>query len=541
MPRIIFKCPYLKSGNTAHKENMVEYIAIRNGVERLTVRNKEYPVTQKQEEFVKQILKEFPSTKNLFEYEDYIQNKTLENATEFINIALEQNLDTISKKENYVDYIANRPRVEKLSSHGLFTSGNEKIVLSKVAEEVANHDGNVWLPIISLRREDAVNTGFDNAERWKDFLSAYAPTIAENLKIPLDKFRWYASFHNESHHPHIHMICYSENPKQGYLSQKGIEKIKSGLVSNIFQQEMKEIYAQQTIRRDELKVESKKALQNLVDEISKGNVQNPQLEMMLTELAEKLKHTKGKRVYGYLSTNIKTIVDNITDELTKEKSVAENYKLWQETRNEVFQSYTDKISLMLPLSQQKEFKSIKNLIISEADKLSICEISLSELEEDEISEEQQSHKSTKDYVKAKNILKKEIKTQGEMQTAINHFTSSAEQGNQYAQYILGKMHLMGQGLDKNKETATKWFTLSAEEGNEYAKFFLDTMNKWKEPSLSFAVSRLFHHMSRMFENALPPPKGSVGLQIDSKRMRKLREKKMAQGHKRDDKEPRLDL
>lgn len=196
MPRIIFKCPYLKSGDTTHKGNLVSYIATRDGVQKMVIQNKQLPATKKQEQLITQILTEFPNTRNLFEYEDYEQNKTIVNASEFITIALEYNLDTIAKKENYVDYTANRPRVEKVSSHGLFNGGGDEIILSKVAKEVSEHDGNVWLPIISLRREDAIRTEFDNAQRWKDYLSSYAPTIAESLKIPLDEFRWYAAFHN---------------------------------------------------------------------------------------------------------------------------------------------------------------------------------------------------------------------------------------------------------------------------------------------------------------------------------------------------------
>ena len=924
MPRVILRCPYLKSGDTTHKENFVKYIATRDGVQKISVRNKNCPSTRKQEQLITQILKEFPDTKNLFEYEDYLQNKTMENASEFITIALEHNLDVVAKKENYVDYIANRPRVEKLSSHGLFNGGSDEIMLSKVAKEVAEHGGNVWTPIISLRREDAISTGFDNAQRWKDYLSSYAPTIAESLKIPLKELRWYASFHNESHHPHIHMICYSQNPKHGYLDKKGIAKMKSGLVSGIFKSEMTEIYSEQTKRRDVLKAESKKAVEQLIREISLGNLQNTQAERLLLELAERLKHTNGKRVYGYLPPNIKQLVDAITDTLAHESAIANAYNLWMATRNEVIASYRDTVEPMLPLSQQKEFKSIKNHIIAEADKLCKGELSLSELDETEqsgptvfgemdqmdqmeppelnaeenlpedfavpaevvtddepntesnapyvkwtdnykqariflfgtedtepdfvkalellqaesqngnmlavfdlgrmvadglgvdmdtekaqeyyaqalegfetleyqkpwkyleyrigkmyaqglgteqddelaaewfeksanqkykfaeysfsglyhrgqgveqsninafalylrsakqgfpyadfevakmfrdgvgtekdeqqsrvhfekaymgfVDLERQSHDdkiqyrlglmlqngigTEKDIPKAKEYFEKSAKLgntfacyalakiilsedeptanevnqaleylhiasennnpfaqyalaklyyqgkhisqdmgkaislfthsaeqdnewaaytlgkiylteeshkdipkavtwfakaaeadnqfaqyqlgklyltgehiQKDVEKAVGYLTAAAEQRNQFAEYILGKLYLMGNGVAKDKEAAVKWFTLSANQGNVYAQFFLDNMDKWKEPSVSFAVTRLMHHMSRIFENNQPPQKSTVGLQIDSKRMKKLREKKMAQGHKRDDHEQRME-
>lgn len=371
MPRIIFKCPYLKGGNnTAHLSNLVKYIATRSGVQKFSAENKNLPSTKKQEHLIADIIKKFPNTRNLFEYEDYIASKTIENASDFISIALEHNLDIVAKKENYVDYIANRPRVEKLSSHGLFTSGDDGIILSKVDDEVSNHQGNVWTPIISLRREDAASMGFDHVENWKDFLSLYAPTIAENLKIPIEDFRWYAAFHNESHHPHIHMICYSTNIRRGYLTKEGIKNIKSGLVSYIFKNEMKGIYEQQSQRRDSLKVESKKSLLQLIADMKTGTIQNSKMKELILLLAEKLKHTTGKRVYGYLQPNVKKIVDSIVDELAKDEKVSKAYSLWYEMRNEVLLSYSDNLPEPLLLSKQKEFKSIKNFIITETDKLS---------------------------------------------------------------------------------------------------------------------------------------------------------------------------
>ena len=277
MPRLILKCPYLKGGSentSAHLGNLVNYIATRDGVERIRVEDKNLSSTIKQEELIAQIIKEFPSTKNLFEYEDYISNSTIENASEFIGIAIEQNVDKIGKRKNYVDYIANRPRVEKMGKHGLFTGGNDSLVLSRIADNVANHTGNIWTPIISLRREDAARLGFDNAESWHNMLSYYAIDIAECLKIKLENFQWYAAFHNEGHHPHVHMICYSTDPKEGYLTKKGIEKMKSGLVKNIFGQELEGIYIEQSKKRDELKQESREVLIQLISEMKNGIVQN---------------------------------------------------------------------------------------------------------------------------------------------------------------------------------------------------------------------------------------------------------------------------
>ena len=237
MARIILKCPYLKGGEktAAHLSNLVKYIATRDGVEKMESGHKLWHSTKKQKDLIAQILREFPDARDLFEYEDYLKNPNRANASEFITIALEQNLDKISGREKYLDYIANRPRVEKFDSHGLFTAGDVPLVLSQVADEVSGHTGNVWTPIISLRREDAARLGYDNASAWKALLSEKAVELAENLKIHPDHLKWYAAFHNESHHPHIHMVCYSTDPREGYLTKQGIKKMKSSLANEIFQ------------------------------------------------------------------------------------------------------------------------------------------------------------------------------------------------------------------------------------------------------------------------------------------------------------------
>jgi hypothetical protein len=183
MSRVIFLCPYLKAGETAHRANLVKYLATREGVDLMDDKRRQLPVTEKQQRLILEILHDFPQAKELFEYEDYLESPDRGNASDFITLALEQNLDQIAKRENYVDYISTRPRVQKRGSHGLFSSGDDPLILSHVADEVAHHAGNVWTPIISLRREDAARLGYDNARNWQAFLSAYAPRIAEGLKI----------------------------------------------------------------------------------------------------------------------------------------------------------------------------------------------------------------------------------------------------------------------------------------------------------------------------------------------------------------------
>lgn len=249
MPRLIFKCPYIKGGTssaTAHLENYVKYMATRNGVERIDPGRSEWPATSKQKKMVEQILRDFPLSRGMFEYEDYAAEPTRTNASEFITRALEDNYNQIAKKDNYLKYIATRPRAQRVGSHGLFTGEEDQLVLAQVAEAVAAHPGNVWLPIISLRREDAARLGYDKAEEWKALLSKYAMEMAEAMKIPWEDFRWYAAFHDEAHHPHIHMVCYSADPSKGFLTTQGIAQIKSGLAKEIFRQELTELYQKQT-------------------------------------------------------------------------------------------------------------------------------------------------------------------------------------------------------------------------------------------------------------------------------------------------------
>lgn len=381
MPRIIFKCPHIKGGSQkaiSHLGNLVSYIATREGVE-LVAQDK--PVTQKQKEMVTKLLREFPLSSGLFEYADYQAKPTQANASGFISRAIEDNYDQIAKKENYLQYIAQRPGVQQMGSHGLFNGGNDSLVLSQVANEIAHHPGTVWLPIISLHREDAARLGYDNAKNWQALLAAHAPEIAQAMKIPLENFRWYAAFHDEGHHPHVHMVCYSINPKEGFLTKTGIEKIKSGLARGIFRQDLTAIYQQQTRHRDELTREAGESMRQLVGQMQNGMLENERIEQLMVELARRLKRTKGKKQYGYLKAPLKAIVDEIVDELEKDARVATAYDLWYRLREEVLRTYKDTMPQRVPLSQQKEFKRIKNLVIEEAVRLGEDEAVFSPMDE----------------------------------------------------------------------------------------------------------------------------------------------------------------
>ena len=361
MPRVIFKCPHVKGGTAkaaAHLGNAVGYIATREDVQRIDPGKMDLPATEKQVNMVEKLVREFPRSCDLEEYADYQCSPTRSNASEFITRTFEDNLDQVAKMENYVDYIAKRPRAQRFGAHGLFTSGDEPLTLTKIQDEVAHHPGTVWMPIISLRREDAARLGFDNAERWKQFLSSYAVEMAQAMKIPLEQFRWYTAFHDEKHHPHVHMVCYSADGKSGFLTERGIERIRSGLAKGIFRQELTEIYAKQTQRRDSLNQDTQKVLRQLIQQMQDGTLSNERIDRLMMELSHQLRNTSGKKQYGYLKPSVKSLVDEIVDELERDERVATAYNLWYEMREEVLRTYKDDLPERIPLSRQKEFKRI---------------------------------------------------------------------------------------------------------------------------------------------------------------------------------------
>lgn len=587
MPRIIFKCRYLKNAPKAHLVNLVEYVATREGVETVSDSSRLLPATKNQQMLISEILKMMPDISDLFEYEDYLNNPTRENASEFISIALENNLDLIGKKKNFVDYIANRPRVEKFGSHGLFTDEGVPVVLSKVADEVSNHSGNVWTNIVSLRREDASRLGYDNAKSWQDLIRAQRNVIAENMKIAPENLRWYAAFHNESHHPHIHLIAYSINPKEAYVTKQGIENMRGSLAREIFRQDLMQIYEKQTERRNFLTKQSRVAMQDIIAQIRSGICENKNIEELIARLAEKLKHTSGKKQYGYLKAPLKALVNQIVDELAKDERVAKLYDSWYEMRNEVLSTYVDKLPPPLPLSQQKEFKSIKNMVIAEALNIDSHHFTFEPDEEQDMSIEDDGditaattyfEKSAKlgnvnaQYMLGRIYLESDsehenvekalqwlgkaadnenapaLYAMGKLYLTGNHLekdavkavellTKSAEQGNQYAQYALGKLYLLGHDVRQDKETAVYWLSAAAAQGNIYAKYLLERMDSFKDPPILLAATRLMHHLGNIFREKYQKAFGNPLIQVDRKLRKKIMEKKLAQGHAYNDHAP----
>lgn len=380
MARLVTKFKYLKPNRKVSAGGYAKYIATREGVEKIDSSQKFAPATAKQKNLIEKILKDFPDSKDMFEYADYLEKQNQGSASDFISRVMEDYAYEISGRKAYADYIATRPRAERFGSHGLFTDDGVQVQLSKVTEELDSHKGNIWTAIISIRREDAERLGFNTGSRWRDMLRTQTEALAKNLKIPMANLRWYAAFHNESHHPHVHLIAYSTVENEGYLTQKGVENLRSSFAKDIFQQDLLCIYERQTEHRDKLRAEARDIVEDLVSKINSEIYISASIQHKLLELADRLSKTKGKKVYGYLKPDVKAIVDSIVEELASDGRIIKLYDLWYEQKENTIRTYTDEVPDRIPLAQNKEFKSIKNAVIKEAMKLNFSEDEVEESE-----------------------------------------------------------------------------------------------------------------------------------------------------------------
>ena len=366
MPRLVQKSGYIRAGNAG---GYMKYIATREGVEKLHGTG---PPTQKQVQLIQKLLKDFPDSKELFEYSDYVSAPNVASASAFITMALDANINTMQPGDGYMKYIAQRPGAEKHGAHGLFGQQNS-VDLDKALNELQSHQGNVWTLIYSLRREDAARIGYDSAAGWRSLLLAHQTQLAEAMKIPPNQLRWYAAYHDAGHHPHIHMMVWADDPKQGYLSKQGIATMRSTLTNAIFKDELKELYVKKDVSYKEVTAAAREAMRQMIDQMEHTACDNPAISEKLTELAQQLESVKGKKVYGYLKKPVKEMVDSIVDELAALPEVAECYSVWNRLRDDLEGYYHSEPREHLPLSGQKEFKVIKNLVICEAERLRLGE------------------------------------------------------------------------------------------------------------------------------------------------------------------------
>ena len=643
MAKLVQKSGYIKSGKAG---GYMRYIATREGVERLAGNG---AVTKGQCELIQKLLTDFPDAVDLFEYEDYCKTPTLGTASAFISMALDANLHEIDSESGYMQYIATRPRVQKRGTHGLFSSATA-VDLASAMSELEAHEGNVWTIIYSLRREDAARLEYDNADAWRTLLMESAPTLAKSMKISLENFHWYAAFHDEGHHPHIHMMVWSDDPKEGFLTKDGIAAMRSKLTNAIFRDEMQQIYERKDVAYSGLVEAAQNAMREMISRMQHQICDSPIIADNMRQLVQALETTTGKKQYGYLKKPLKQLVDTIVDALAELPEVSECYEVWNQIHEELNECYGHSTPWeRLPLSQRKEFRKIKNDIIREAENIRLGlptfedermqdepepESQKAEHQSYRVYEQAQRYRAAKavlqdiyaldaehteavkaleqlweegytvaahqlgkfyrddlstlrDYEKAEQwfrcsaeagndfseyALGKLLLTQkrtvealgwlgkaaeqgnqfaryrlgkfyltGEavpkdVEKALAYLTASADQGNQFAQYTLGKLYLLGRDVPPDHKQAKEWLIRAAAQGNEYARFFLDRFDQFRDPSVMLAATKLLHHMSRIFQSNSAPPGNPAGIRIDSKRRRRLMEKRMVMGHKADDHE-----
>lgn len=510
MAKLITKFKFIQPGGKAG--SYLKYIATREGVDKIDDSKALLPVTKKQKDLIAQILRDFPDAKEMHEYDDYQTELTIGSASEFITRALEDNAQEMLSGKTYADYIATRPRAQRFGSHGLFTDDGEEINLTNVSEELNLHQGNVWTAILSLRREDAARLGFDDGYRWRNMLRTQTEKLSENLKIPMEHLRWFAAFHNESHHPHVHLIAYSTVENEGYLSKQGLNNLRSAFAKDIFTQDLLHIYKEQTEHRDTLKAESRRLIAGIISKINSGVYDNPVVETMLITLAGRLERTTGKKVYGYLKADVKDLIDSIVDEIAKDESVSALYDLWYQKREKVFETYTEKMPDRLPLSKNKEFKSIRNAVIQEAVNITAErvmdeetpdeDIPAPEYAEDEVQDSSDSEPVepelpyhggrkkektwwTDEYKAARNCLYGTKTAPPDFSSALKLMAAEAKRGNGFAMYDLGRMHLSGLGCDEDEETAQEWF------GKAYSAFISKEQTEKKKDYFQYRIGKLF--------------------------------------------------
>ena len=533
--QIIVTSRYLKSGTQKSKNkrrNYTKYIATRETVEvrdQNTI-DRNDNATKNQQELLRDLLSDFPEAKKYLEYEDYIAAPTVENASELISTIIERNADIIGNRQNFVGYMAMRPGVQKRGSHGLFNEKDEPIILDRVANEIANHKGNVWSHVVSLRREDAVRLGYDNSEVWRDLVKRHIFDIAKSQRIPLCNLKWYASFHDTAHHPHIHLLVYSTNPKQGFLTAKGIDQIRSAFANDIFHDDLQSIYQKQTLSRDELKAVSKTEFESIVRKIQQGGFDNPQLENFILKLHSQLQNVKGKKVYGYLPPDVKETVNNIFSELAKDENVHQLYEKWCSLEHLKYKTYTQKEKELPSLTDNKVFQPVRNIIIRtvldmnnhvvdavvQDTELTVSDIDDSDVVISQLVDETEQFENdntvttyTADYVSDSNyylkwsnnyqeacklIYDKNSKLE-DFQKAEQLLLTESKSGNVLAIHDLGKLHSTDKLSTKDEEKSLRYYS-------EALKGFLEVepSSKKLKPYVQYRIGKMYCYGSGAEQN-----------------------------------------
>lgn len=371
MAKVIVKCRYYSPENSARDiGGMLTYIATREGVDKFGDSWKTTSPSKAQKDLIAQFAEQIKSCQRMPEYQDYLRSKTKGSASEFISAVLENYPEMLLEK-TYLDYIATRPNAEQIGGrHGLFTDKGEVINLNDEADRVRQHNGNVFTIIVSLKREDAERLGFNNAQAWRDMVRGKISLIAKEYNIPLDSLHWFGAYHNESHHPHIHLMMYSDdNAMPGHIRKDGIDNLRHLFGTTIFRDELKSIYDEQTRFRNQLNATAFSEIEDLAEKIRTGLAQNSDFVSKFVALAKRLQTISGKKVYGYLPAIVRKQVCELVDVLEKDESIARMYELWYQAKCAVYNTYTDNDPAKKPLSEEEAFKPIRNALIREANAL----------------------------------------------------------------------------------------------------------------------------------------------------------------------------
>ena len=450
----------------------MKYIATREGVEVLTGKG---PATEKQKEMVAKLLKDFPDVRDSFEYEDYKQAPTLHTASALISAALDSHMQNLQSENGYLKYIATRPGAEKHGEHGLF-GRQDNTDLPAAMHDLTAHEGNVWTIIYSLHREDAERLGYNNAAAWRKLLVSQQNKFAESFHVPASALHWYAAYHDADTHPHIHMMIWTD--QETVLKRDAVVKLRSVMTNSIFQAELENLYIRKDAAYKDVTEAARTAMHGLVDRLE--SIENPpeSIQQKMLELALELRTVGGKKQYGYLKKPLKDMVDSIVDELEKLPEVAAYYAVWNGVRDTLEGYYKNRPRQHNPLSQQKEFRAIKNAIIQEAERLR------QQMEQAQRASEQEPSQDEEPSV---------VKTSTDAST---NPTLANENTSSTASHSVGLP-------------------------SEY---------------LLNSTIRLFHQIGQIFRENAAPPSNPMGIRIDSKRRKKLMQKRLAMGHKQDDHE-----
>ena len=528
MARIVLISPYLKGGQNAAKlAQRTRYVATRPGVELLADERSTLPATKKQRDFITRLLKSFPSCWELIEYEEYLDHPTQGSASAFIQQVQEDYMEALEQKENFIDYISHRPGVQKDGEHGLWDAHGKVQNLAQAVREVAEHSGNVWTPVVALRREDAERLGYDNAENWQALVNASICDIAKAYKIRPENLRWYAAFHQKPNQVHIHMIIFSADPKEGYLTKDGIREMKSVFARRIYHADRMHIYQQKDTARQELQTRARKAMVECIAQMEQGSIDNLRLEQLTAELANRLLTIKGRKVYGYLPPRVKAIVDAIVEELAKDERVSAAHETWQTLYEQVCLDYDQRPRKRLPLSQQKEFRSVRNMVIQET---------LQWIAERQRYAEVRRTPSAQ----GEPTIKKDAAEAAPKNSEVTASLASAQPKSDRA------ASAAPEDPGSSDAAASEGTTPPAVEDAPAFSQWSDHPEQQKgsapagadyhAPTVGETVVRMLHHMSRIFEDNSKIDQIHRGLQIDRKRRQELQRKRLAMGHKPDDHE-----